>query len=141
MRNFNSAGIAIVRVALGVIMLAHGIQKFTVYTVAGFEGVLNELNVPLAGLLAYAVPTVEIVAGAMLILGLLTRIAGVLTLGVGLAALFTMHLPYGLFVDEGGYELVLLIAAAGASMALLGGGRFSLDTLIPFGKKAAAQPA
>lgn len=141
MNNFNAAGIAIVRVVLGVIMLAHGIQKFAVYTVAGFEGVLGEIGVPLAGLLSYVVPTVEVAAGALLILGLFTRIAGVLTLGVGLAALFTMHIGNGLFVDEGGYELVLLIAASGAGLALIGGGRFSLDAVVPFGKKTVAQAA
>ncbi|QIK63554.1 DoxX family protein [Leucobacter viscericola] len=141
MRNFNSSGIAIVRVVLGVIMLAHGIQKFAVYTVAGFEGVLGELGVPFAGLLAYAVPIVEVGAGVLLILGLFTRVAGVLTVGVGLAALFTMHIANGLFVDDGGYELVLLIAAAGAGVALLGGGRFSLDAVVPFGKKPVAQTA
>jgi putative oxidoreductase len=131
MTTSRSIGIAVVRVTLGVVMLLHGVQKFTVFTVAGVQGMLDGLGLPMTGFLAVALPIAELLSGALLILGLLTRAAGVLAALVGLGALFTMHLPSGFFVDAGGYEFVLLIAAAGVALALLGGGRYALDTVLP----------
>lgn len=131
-----SAGIAIARIVLGVIMLVHGIQKLTVFTIAGVQDMLAGLGLPLPEALGAVLPVVEIVAGVLLVLGLFTRVGAVLTVLVGLGALFTAHLESGFFVDAGGYEFVLLIAATGAALALLGGGRFALDAVLPFGRKA-----
>jgi len=42
-------------------------------------------------------------------------------------AILTVHLANGFFVSDGGYELVLLLAAAALYFALRGPGQFSLD--------------
>lgn len=129
-------GTALLRIVLGVVMLAHGIQKLTVFTVAGVQDMLAGLGLPLPEVLGIALPVAEVAAGALLILGLLTRVAGAITVVVGLGALFTTHLDAGFFASDGGYELVLLIAAAGAAFVFLGGGRFALDSVVPIGGRS-----
>ena len=40
-----------------------------------------------------------------------------------LGALFLVHAPAGIFAATGGYELVLILAAAALALALVGAGR------------------
>lgn len=134
MTSATAIGIAVLRVVLGVVMLAHGVQKFTDLTVSGVRDMLDDLGLPLVDVLAVALPVAEVGAGGLLVLGLLTRVAGGVTVVVALGALFTTHLSSGFFVADGGYELVLLIAAAGAALVLVGGGRLSLDAVLLVGR-------
>jgi putative oxidoreductase len=50
-----------------------------------------------------------------------------------LGALFLVHASAGVFVATGGYELVLLLAAGAAAIALAGAGRISADAAL-FGR-------
>ena len=68
------------------------------------------------------------------ILGVLTRIVAALLALNMLGALFLVHAPAGVFADKGGYELVLLLAAAALALALTGAGRVSVDRAL-FGRK------
>ena len=49
-----------------------------------------------------------------------------------------VHAGAGLFVEQGGYELVLTLGAAALLLAVIGAGRFSLDHLLT-GRRPAAQ--
>ena len=49
-------------------------------------------------------------------------------------AFLTVHVDKGLFVDKGGYELVLTLAAVTLALAVVGAGRVSADGLF-FGKR------
>ncbi|MGP6174828.1 DoxX family protein [Corynebacterium sp. A21] len=118
------------RVLLGVILIAHGWDKFQITGLEGITGYFDSIGIPAAGFAAPLVGTIEILGGALLILGLFTPIVGIiLTLVMVGAALFA-HLPYGIFVANGGWELVGAIAAGTITLAALGAGRFSLDALI-----------
>jgi putative oxidoreductase len=44
-----------------------------------------------------------------------------------LGALFLVHAPAGVFAADGGYELVLVLAAAAIAIALFGPAKFSGD--------------
>jgi putative oxidoreductase len=50
-----------------------------------------------------------------------------------LGALFLVHASAGVFAANGGYELVLLLAAAAFTLALTGAGRVSVDRAL-FGR-------
>jgi putative oxidoreductase len=47
-----------------------------------------------------------------------------------IVATLLVHLPNGIFVADGGFELTLILAAAAITLALSGAGRFSLGALI-----------
>jgi len=118
------------RVALGVILLAHGWQKFHEYTIAGTAASFEGMGVPAPTVAAIFATIVEIVGGAALILGLLAPVAAALNILNLLGALVLVHASNGLFVDGGGYELVLALAAGLLAVAVLGAGKFSADTLL-----------
>ncbi len=120
----------LLRLAFGFLFLAHGWQKFFQYTIEGTTAAFGQMGVPAAGLIAPVAATLEIVGGAAIILGLLTRVfAGLLGLQM-VAALFMVHAPAGVFVENSGFELVLALAAGALALFLVGPGRISLDALI-----------
>ena len=118
------------RVALGVILLAHGWQKFNEYTIAGTAASFTEMGVPAPTAAAVFATVVEVFGGAALILGLLAPVAAVFNIVNLLGALVIVHAPNGLFVGNGGYELVLGLAAGLLLVATLGAGKFSVDSLL-----------
>ena len=91
----------------------------------------------MAAIAATFVTAVEVLGGAALILGVFTPIAGVLNMISLLGALVLVHVENGVFVENGGFELVLALFAGLAVIALLGAGKFSVDGLI--GRTAAAR--
>jgi putative oxidoreductase len=127
----------ITRAALGIILLSHGWQKLETYTLAGTAASFGEMGVPLPTLAAYAVTAIELVGGAALVVGVLTPLAGVLNVLSLLGALVLVHAQNGVFVENGGYELVLALVVGLTVVALLGAGRFSIDGLI--GRRVAVQ--
>jgi putative oxidoreductase len=124
---------AILRIALGAVFFAHGFQKFFEYTIPGAQGAFAQMGVPAAQVAAPVAAGLELVGGALLIVGLLTRVAAALLAVEMLGALFLVHAPAGMFVEKGGMELVLALAAGAAAIALVGPGRASLDSAI-FGR-------
>ncbi|MFJ2621586.1 DoxX family protein [Glutamicibacter sp. NPDC087344] len=133
-----SVALLVLRVVLGLILVAHGWQKYFQFTLPGVTASFEQMGVPLAALVAPVVATLELAGGIALILGVVTRVAaGLLALDM-LGALFMVHLPAGLFVDNGGYELVAILGAGAVALALAGPGAYSADQLI-FGRKAAAK--
>ena len=120
----------IVRLALGLILMAHGWQKFDEWTIAGTSQAFEDMGIPAPDVSAPLVAGAELIGGAALILGILTPLAALLNAIFMLGALVLVHAPAGLFVDQGGYELVLAIFAGLAVLTLQGGGRFSVDGLI-----------
>jgi putative oxidoreductase len=129
----STIALTILRLALGVIFLAHGWQKIFEFTLPGTQASFAEMGVPAAQLVGPAIALLELLGGAAIIVGVLVRpVAALLALDM-LAALFLVHAPAGIFVADGGYELVLALAAGAAALALFGAGRFSVDTLV-FGR-------
>jgi putative oxidoreductase len=118
------------RVALGVILVAHGWQKLSEWTVAGTAQSFSDMGVPAPTASAYFVTGVEVLGGAALVIGLFTPVVALLNMVTMLGALVLVHAENGLFVDSGGYELVLALFAGLATIAMLGGGRFSTDGVL-----------
>ena len=128
-----TTAVTVLRVLAGFIFAAHGWQKFSQFTIAGTQASFTQMGIPAAGLAAPVVATLELVGGIALILGVLTRIFAALLALVMLGALFLVHAPAGIFAADGGYELVLVLAAAAIAIGFFGPARLSGDYVL-FGR-------
>ena len=128
-----TAARTILRVVTGFLFAAHGWQKFNEFTIAGTQASFAQMGVPAANLVAPVTATLELVGGVALILGVLTRVFAALLAVNMLGALFLVHASAGVFVATGGYELVLILAAAALAVALVGAGKVSVDKAL-FGR-------
>ena len=75
MTRFSNAEYAatVLRVSTGVLLLAHGLLKVNVFTVAGTVGYFESLGLP--GFFAYLTIFAELAGGVALIAGVATRLA------------------------------------------------------------------
>lgn len=122
--------LAVARISIGIVLLAHGWQKISEYTMAGTVEAFEGMGVPLPAVAAVFTAVVELVGGAALIIGLLTPVAAALNLVSLTGALFLVHLQQGIFVEDGGVELVLALIAGLVLLLALGAGRFGVDALL-----------
>lgn len=118
------------RVAIGFVLLAHGWQKYSEYTLDGTTAAFGDMGVPAPAAAALFATVVEIIGGLALIAGLLTPVAAAANIANLLGALVLVHAGNGVFVENGGYELVLTLIAGLTVVLALGSGRFSTDELL-----------
>jgi putative oxidoreductase len=123
----------VLRVIAGFLFAAHGWQKFSEFTIPGTQAAFTQMGVPAAQVAAPVIATLELVGGIALILGVLTRVFAALLAVDMLGALFLVHASAGVFAATGGYELVLILAAAALAVALVGAGKVSVDKVL-FGR-------
>ena len=117
----------VVRLIIGAMMLAHGLEKLTGGP-AGFGQFLGSLGLPAPLALAWAVTLLELVGGAMLIVGLLTRLVAGLMVVELVGAILLVTGSIGLIGAEAvGYERDLAYIAGLLVMVLLGPGKPSID--------------
>jgi putative oxidoreductase len=120
----------ILRVTLGGVMLAHGLNHvFGGGKIAGTGRWFESLGMRPGRVHAWLASITEIVSGALLLLGLLTPLACAGVVGVMVVAFVTNHWKNGFFIFRPGegYEYVLTLMLAATSLALLGPGEWSLD--------------
>jgi putative oxidoreductase len=130
------------RLIVGIGFIQHGYSKL----VRGpdvFAAILDGLNVPWPHLMAWLTILTEVIGGLAIALGAFVAIAAVPTAMVLVAAMFTVHLPYGfssiklLAVTSSGaqfgppgYEIDLLYLACLAALVLAGPGPLAIDQII-----------
>lgn len=120
----------VARVALGVVLVAHGLQKFLTFGLAGTSASFEKMGIPAAPVAAGYAAVVELVGGALLIAGAATAIVGVLVALDMAGAFVFVHAANGVFVDGGGWELVALILVLALTLGAVGAGRWSVDALV-----------
>ena len=118
------------RIMLGVVLFAHGIQKMIINGFAKTLEQFEAMGIPLAIVSSAFVTVVEFIGGFLLILGALTRIVVSLHIVVMIGAAVFVHASRGIFAQDGGWELVGVIAACELTLAAVGPGRYSLDRLL-----------
>jgi putative oxidoreductase len=125
-------GIPLIRVAAGLTLVPHGMQKiFGMWggsmegTARFFSSVGLEPGLPLAYLTGFT----ELIGGLCLALGLFTRVAGAAVFIMLTVAWYTVHLKNGFFWTRpgGGIEYALLWSLVALGFAFAGGGKYSLD--------------
>ena len=121
--------LAVLRVLVGVVFLAHGGQKLFVYGFDGVAGAFGQMGIPMANVTGPLTALVEFFGGLALVSGLLTRLAGLGLAITMLGAISFVHLSAGFFGPKG-YEFPLTLLAATIAFAIAGAGRFSLDNVI-----------
>ena len=126
------------RVALGVVLIAHGWQKFFTFGISGATASFEQMGIPLAGAAATFAAMVELVGGILLIVGFAVPLVGLLVAIDMVGALLFVRAPNGVFVGDGRYELVLVIAALGVVFAGVGAGGYAVDRLLAGKQRASA---
>lgn len=130
------AGIAILRIALGIILFPHGAQKLLGWFGGyGFNGTMGYLTgaAGLPWILAFLVIAIEFFGALALIFGFATRIVAVGIIALFAGIIFTIHSQFGFFMNwagnQGGegYEYHLLVIGMALALLVSGAGKWSVD--------------
>lgn len=119
----------IARVVVGVVFIAHGLPKAT--DLEGTAGGFEAMGIPFPQFAALLGAGIEVGAGAALIVGFALPIVGVLLALMMGNAYFFAHVGDPLV---GGFELLLVLAAAALALGF-SGGRFAVDSVMPWGRR------
>ena len=123
----------LLRLVVGAVFVARGYQHWFAVGMNKTAEQLAYAGVPQPQLSAYVTGAVELIGGTFLVIGLLTTIAASLLLILSLAAVYFVHLGNGFFVEHGGVEYTLVLAAALFALVVFGTGRASLDGVLTRG--------
>ncbi len=123
-------GTLLLRVILGITMLAHGYNHaFGGGKLAGTARWFESIGIRPGRVHALFATLTELGVAPLLFLGFLTPLAAAGVLGVMLVALISNHLKNGYFIFRPGegYEYVLFITFTSLALGALGGGGWSID--------------
>jgi putative oxidoreductase len=120
-------GVTVLRLSLGTMYLAHSVVlKLLTYGLGGTAGYFVSIGLP--AWLAYVTFAAEAVGGALLVLGIHTRIVALSLIPALAGAIIWAHGGNGwvFTASGGGWEYPLFLIAASIAQALLGDGAFAL---------------
>jgi uncharacterized membrane protein YphA (DoxX/SURF4 family) len=122
--------VILIRLAVGAVFLTEGIQKFLFPDALGV-GRFTKIGIPAPEIMAPFVGVIEIGCGALLILGLLTRLAAIPLIVDMLVAIATTKIPILIksgvwaMAHEARTDYTMLLACL--FFLIVGAGRWSVD--------------
>lgn len=129
-------GHPLLRFACGALLVPHGWSKIvggavaqydpTGALVGGTAGFMAKMNFPIPEVLAWYIGLLELVGGALLAIGLLTRFVAIQVVGFMFVAAFVVH-SGDWFWTSRGMEMPLLWLAVAIYLFVRGGGNLSVD--------------
>lgn len=130
--------LAMLRMVVGTLFVGHGLQKLAGWfgghglkaTGESFEQMGLTPGQPHAA----AAGVAETAGGALLCAGLLTPLGASMVTGSMAVAVHKVHGKNGLWVEDGGFEYNLLLAAVAFALAAEGPGALSLDERLRTGR-------
>ena len=127
---YAAAAALLLRLALGVMFLAHAWVKIKVFTPAGTAQYFKSLGLP--GELAYLTIAAEVGGGILLILGIETRWVALALVPLILGTIVMVHGKAGWqFTNkDGGWEYPAFWAVGLLALALLGDGSAALGPML-----------
>jgi putative oxidoreductase len=129
----------LLRVALGIMFLAHSVVlKLMTFTLAGTAQFFESLGLPAP--LAYLTFAAEAIGGALLVLGVQSRLVALALIPVLLGATW-VHIGNGWVFSaaNGGWEYPVFLIVVSLGVALLGDGAYALRPAI--GRSAVTKAA
>ncbi len=122
------------RLPISIIFMAHGSQKlfgwFGGYGLQGTGQWMASIGIEPGVFMAFLAGSGEFFGGLLLLIGLLTRPAAVVTAFTMVVAILSVHIGNGLFLSNNGYEFGLALLAATVSLAISGAGKLSVDDVL-----------
>jgi putative oxidoreductase len=115
--------LSILRIYTGLSLLQHGTGK-----ILGFPAVPSFANIQINSL-AGAGGLIELIGGALFVLGLFTRPVAFILCGFTAVAYFMVHAPRGFYPVLNGGELAAVYCFVFLYFVFAGGGAWSLDAL------------
>jgi len=124
-------GVTLLRVALGLMWIAHALLKLLVFTLPGTARFFASVGFP--AWMAYPVFVTELAGGCALVLGVYPRQAALLLVPV-MAAAAWVHLPNGWAHTSpgGGWEYPVFLVVTSVALWLIGDGAWTLRSSTRF---------
>jgi len=135
-RGTQDLGLLLLRVVIGAIFIAHGLQKAFGWWggggIDGFKSALSDAGYQNAGLLTYLGTGGQTIVGILLVLGLFSPVAAAGALAYLVNSLMTIVAAqrqdgYIAVFGPGGIEYLLVMIAAVVAIILVGPGRYGFD--------------
>jgi len=123
LKPYTSQLLSLLRIMSGLLVLQHGVTKYLNFPVSKFN---NASITTMSG----AAGVIELVCGALVVIGLFTRPAAFLLSGTTAVAYFYAHSPAGFFPILNGGELAVLYCFVFLYLAAAGAGPWSLDRIL-----------
>jgi putative oxidoreductase len=117
LKKFEPTAYAALRIVFGFLFACHGASKF--FNVFGGHRPNDVLGWTGAG--------IELVGGALILIGLLTHLAAFLASGEMAVAYFIAHQPRGTFPIQNGGELAVIYCFVALFIACRGAGKWAVD--------------
>ena len=123
LRPWSAQLLSILRIVTGLLLLEHGTAKYLSFPVH------PQMSTVTIGSMSGVAGVLELIGGALLVIGLFTRPAAFILSGMTAVAYFYAHFPRGFFPVLNGGELAILFCFTLLYIASAGGGPWSADVM------------
>ncbi|MBL4890810.1 MAG: DoxX family protein [Rhizobiaceae bacterium] len=121
-------GAFLLRISLGIVLLAHASLKILVFTLPGTAGFFASIGLP--SIAAYLTVFGELAGGIALLLGTYTRLTALLSIPILIGATWAHSGNGWVFNNEGGgWEFPAFLAVVALVVAIQGAGSFAIRKL------------